>query len=173
MSSIVLSQTTVKNLTDAVDIDLKTAGKWRKACDAMISDGVSANMLDKPAKGETNKFEALHNQVNALIVSTFSAHVQTILQKETKTLSDQDKETKRYWSKQIGSYFRKVQIQLQKAQDQLLDTKESTPRVVKSKIDKIKKALKDAIELAQSLENPAFDVTDFVKEVKLCSAMVI
>ena len=78
----VLSQATVTLGKSAIDSDQKVAGKWKKFADSAISDGITSAMLAKPAKGEQNPNELLHNQINDMIVSTFSEHVQKIIVKE-------------------------------------------------------------------------------------------
>jgi hypothetical protein len=71
-----------------------------KAVDALWADGVVASMLEAPKKGEAT---TLYDSVKVGIVMGFGAAIQSLLKKETKTLSDKEKTDKRYWQQQIGS----------------------------------------------------------------------
>jgi len=71
-----------------------------KAIDALFADGVTSAMLMAPAKGEST---VLFDSVKVSIVLGFTAQVQALLKKDTKGLSEAQKETKRFWQMQIGS----------------------------------------------------------------------
>ena len=165
----VLSQATVNLGKSAVDSDQKVSGKWKKFADSAISDGITSAMFTKPAKGEANPNELLHNQVNDMIVSTFTEHVQKIIAKETKTLNEVDKETKRYWVRQISSYFNKVRMHIAKVEN---EGEANEPRVPKTKVERIKEHLAEAVRIAQAIESPNFAVNDFIKAIKLEMAKV-
>ena len=168
----VLSDSSSKTLGDALHADNLAKNKWRKACDALTSDGVTSAMLAKPKKGETTPHEALIGQVESIVLSSFTKLEQEIFAKEPKTLNDEQKVTRRFVQTERGSRYAKI-VRHMVNFEQSMQEPESTPRTPKTKVDRIKAKLDDAIKLAQSLETPAFDVTDFVKEVKLCIAMVV
>jgi hypothetical protein len=164
-----MSDNTKKNLAIALDGELKQVGKWKKASDLLMADGISSDMLIKPSKGEVNSNELLHGQIEDTIVSTFSEHVQKIIVKETKTLNDEQKETKRYWVRQVSSLFNKVRVHLLKAEAEPV---EKGAKVILPKFQKVINKLNEAIEIAQSIESPNFDVTDVVKALKLQIARI-
>ena len=104
-----------------------------------------------------------------LFRSTFSEHVQKIIAKETKTLNEVDKETKRYWVRQISSYFNKVRMHIAKVEN---EGEANEPRVPKTKVERIKEHLAEAVRIAQAIESPNFAVNDFIKAIKLEMAKV-
>lgn len=173
ISTRVLSESTAKFTVDALNADNVARNKWRKACDALASDSVTSAMLAKPKKGETTPHETLIAQVEDIVLSSFTKLEREIYAKEPKVLSDEQKVTRRFVQTERGSRYAKIVRHLKKHESDEELQASGAPRVTKSKVEKIKAKLNDAIELAQSLETPAFDVTDFVKEVKLCVAMVI
>jgi hypothetical protein len=174
VNTVVMSAETSKKVADAVSGEIVLKGKWKKASDLLMADGITVEMLDKPAKGEANPHENLHNQINRTIVSTFSTHVQSCLAKEMKTLSDVDKETKRYWTKQISSLFGKIRTHLESAYKLAEDEANgiTSPRVAKTKVSRIKAHFNSALDILKSLENPSFDVTKVISDLKLLVATV-
>jgi hypothetical protein len=173
MSTIVLSQDSSKTLGDALHADNLAKNKWRKACDALVADGITSAMLAKPKKGETTPHEALISQVEDIVLASFTKVEQDIYAKEPKTLSDEQKVTRRFVQTEKGSRYAKIVRHMVKHESDETEKASGATRAIKNKVDKIKSKLNDAITLAQSLETPAFDVSDFVKEVKLCIAMVV
>jgi hypothetical protein len=169
----VLSESSAKSLGDALNADLTARNKWRKACDALVSDGVTSAMLAKPKKGETTPHEMLIAQVEDVVMSSFTKLEREIYAKEPKVLSDEQKVTRRFVQTEKGSRYNKIVGHMKKHETDEEQKATGAPKAIKGKVDKIKAKLNDAITLAQSLETPAFDVTDFVKEVKLCIAMVV
>ena len=162
-SNLVLSDKSVNALNAALNTELSGRGKWKKAADAIIADGVDSAMLVKPARGEENPYARLHGQIEGLIVSHFSDHVQKILPKEPKVLSDVDKETRRYWVKQIGSLFNVIRKHVIAAEAEPVT---KTPKVAKTKVQRARGKIGEAIELVQAIDAPTFDVSAYVKEQK-------
>lgn len=162
-SNLVLDDKALANLDSALNTELSGRGKWRKASDSIIACGVDSSMLVKPARGEENPYAKLHGQIEARIVSHFSAHVQSILPKEPKVLSDVDKETRRYWVKQIGSLFNVIRKHVIAAEAEPVT---KTPKVAKTKVQRARGKIGEAIELVQAIDAPTFDVAAYVKEQK-------
>ena len=71
-----------------------------KVVDSLHADGVTPAMLLSPKKGESS---VLFDSVKVSIVLGFTAAVQALLKKDTKTLSVSQKTDKRNWQQQIGS----------------------------------------------------------------------
>jgi hypothetical protein len=116
----------------------------------------------------------LANQVKEVIRGTFSKHIQSCLSKELKVLNDQDKETKRYWTKQVSSYFNKVRTHLENAEKLAQDEASGTitPRVAKTKVSRIKKHLTEAIDIIKSLEDAKFDIVLIQADIKAVLAKI-
>jgi hypothetical protein len=85
-----------------------------KAVDALQADGVTVEMLTAPKKDQDRAF---YDSVCAAVVAGFTATVQDLLTKETKTLSDEKKGEKRYWQQQIGSKVKDLRNMLQRRLD--------------------------------------------------------
>jgi hypothetical protein len=165
-STIVLSETGVNVLADTIKADQGVTKKWKKCSDVLMSEGVTSLMLVKPKKGTTNKFEVLHNQINATIVSTFNQTVKDILVKDVKTLSDEQKETRRYWMKQMGSYFNKIAKYLASAEKALQDA-DRGPKTPKLKINRFDEMVFNLKEFIQKWEDPEINVSMAMEAIQM------
>jgi hypothetical protein len=105
----VLSASTFEIIAKTVRGDYHQEGKWKLMADSCTADGITAEMLVLPKKGEPNPFEKLHIQVKDAIKSGFSKEMQALLSKETKNLDEIQQGVKNYWVRQIASKFSKVQ----------------------------------------------------------------
>ena len=170
----VMNSATASALANAISAEVVLKGKWKKASDLLISSGITTAMLVKPAKGEVNPNEKLHDQINATIVSTFNKHVQSCLAKEMKVLSEVDRETKRYWTKQISSLFNKVRTHLETAEKLADDESKGiiAPRVTVTKVQRAKNSLQEGINILKSLEKPDFDVVKMISDLKTMIATI-
>jgi hypothetical protein len=140
-----------------------------KAVDSLHADGVTAAMLVAPAKGEST---VLFDSVKVSIVLGFTSTVQALLKKDTKGLSEAQKESKRYWQQQIGSKLKDLRNALarREAQGQESDgagadksTWESTKR----------KVLADMISQAQKKEASTIkDIGAFIKDLQSALARI-
>jgi hypothetical protein len=165
-TTIVLNTESQKALTDAVNKDVAVANKWRKCAELFVSQGVTSDLLVKVGRGEDNPNELLHHQINTAIIAGFSDHVKAIISKETKTLTPEQQETKRYWGQQVGSYFRKIEKHVINIEAAGKDSEESTSQakakganqkrggVPKSAKGKIQYYLLQCIEAMRKLEVP-------------------
>jgi hypothetical protein len=140
-----------------------------KAVDSLHADGVTAAMLVAPAKGEPT---VLFDSVKVSIVMGFTAQVQALLKKDTKGLSEDQKDKKRYWQQQIGSKMKDLRNALtrREAQGASSDgagadksTWESTKR----------KVLSEMIAQAQKKESTTIkDISAFVKDLQSALARI-
>lgn len=140
-----------------------------KAVDSLHADGVTADMLEAPAKGEST---VLFDSVKVGIVLGFTAANQALLKKDTKTLSEQQKSDKRYWQQQIGSKLKDLRkaLRIREAQGQESDgagsdksSWESTKRTV----------LADMIKQAQKKnETTIKDMPAFIKDLQSALARI-
>jgi hypothetical protein len=140
-----------------------------KAIDSLHADGVTAAMLVAPAKGEST---VLFDSVKVSIVLGFTATVQALLKKDTKTLSESQKETKRYWQQQIGSKVKDLRNALTKreAQAQGSDGAGSS----KASWESVKRTvLADIIKQAQGKEATTIkDMAAFIKDLQSALARI-
>ena len=164
VNAIVLPETALKVLVDAVKSESNARNKLKKCSDTLLANGVSSYMLAKPKQGETNKYETLHNQINDSIVATFTDNVQKVLTLPMASLSDEQKETRRYWRKQQGSLFSKIRSHLARTEKDLAG--DSTARTPKTKLDRIYDKLVEVRDIVEKWENPELDnVTKFLAQL--------
>lgn len=164
-----LKENTQKLITDVIGNDRSTQGKWKLMTDALVSDGVKSSMLDKPSKKtDANPNATLQFSITQAIIKGLPAEWQSLITKETKTLSESDKNAKRYAQQQLGSYYGKIKRHLIAFEN----PKSSAPRVTRTSQQRIIDALNDAIEVAQKDDELDFDITSFIKIVKSAIAIV-
>jgi hypothetical protein len=139
-----------------------------KAIDALFADGVTAAMLEAPKKGEST---VLFDSVKVSIVLGFTATIQALLKKDTKTLTESQKENKRYWQQQIGSKMKDLRAALERREKQgeESDGAGSKPASFDARL---KKDLVAWIAKVEKLEKSSFSVVDMVKHLKSASALI-
>lgn len=139
-----------------------------KAIDSMHADGVTAAMLTAPKKGEPS---ALFDSVKVSIVTGFTATAQALLKKDTKGLSDAQKESKRYWQQQIGSKLKDLRNALtrRESQGEESDGAGTKPASFEARL---KRDLTKYIAQIEKLEAAPFQVTDMLKYLKSASALI-
>lgn len=110
-----IATTTIKASITALQADSKASKCWVVASDAFHADGVTASMLTgKDADNEVKDFIKAN-----IIVPSFTAKDQALLAKEGKSLSDEQKTTKRYLQQQVGSKLGKIASHLAKLEAKL------------------------------------------------------
>ena len=169
MNTAIIKEVTQDAITQAISSESVASNKWVKATDLLVADGVKSSMLDKPSKKtDANPNKTLQFNITQAIVKAFPSEIQSLLGKDTKTLSEADKANKRHWQQQIGSKYGKIKRHLIEREN----PKSSEPRVQRSAVERIKSFLNDAIDLAQKIEEPNFDVAKFNKDLKTILASV-
>lgn len=167
--SVVLSQKSQSLTTEVIGSERQVEGKWKLLGDSYQADGVKSSMLDKPKKKtDANPNATLQFQIQQAIIKALPAEWQALLVKETKSLSQADKDTKRYAQQQVGSKYGKIKRHLEK----LENPNASKPRVTRTAQQRIIDSLNDAIDVAQDAEDLNMDVALFVKNIKASIAMV-
>jgi hypothetical protein len=140
-----------------------------KAIDSLHADGVTAVMLEAPAKGEST---VLFDSVKVSIVSGFTVAIQGLLKKDSKTLSEQQKSDKRYWQQQIGSKLKDLRraLTIREAQGQESDGAGAD----KSSWESMKrKALSEIITQAQKKDASKIkDISAFIKDLQSALARI-
>jgi hypothetical protein len=140
-----------------------------KAVDALYADGVTADMLKAPEKGEST---VLFDSVKVSIVMGFTTAVQALLKKDTKGLNDAQKENKRYWQQQIGSKLKDLRNALARREAQ--GTESGGAGADKSTWESTKrKVLSEMIAQAQKKESTTIkDISAFVKDLQSALARI-
>ena len=140
-----------------------------KAVDSLHADGVTAAMLVAPAKGEST---VLFDSVKVSIVMGFTATVQALLKKDTKGLSEAQKESKRYWQQQIGSKLKDLRNALTRREAQ--GSESNGAEADKSTWESTKrKVLSEMIAQAQKKESTTIrDIGLFIKDLQSALARI-
>lgn len=169
-AKVILSGDTIKAGIEFVSADGKAQSKLTRFVDLMWADGVRT--LTIRAKGDDGKAcsenDPLRDQIKeTVIIPGFPKHEQALLDKETKTLSEQDKFFKFKVQQKLGKYMATFEKKIAELEhDELVQAGLIEPRAPKTEAQKLQKLLDDAIGKYQKLENPVFDVTECVKLLK-------
>lgn len=163
-----LSTATVEAIGAWSGQSVKTDKAKTKAIDALHADGVTADMLVAPAKGESF---TLYDTVKVSIVLGFTASVQALLKKDTKTLSESQKTDKRYWQQQIGSKLKDLRNALARreaaGESGGAEADKSTWEATKRKV------LSEIIAQAQKKEASTIkDMSAFIKDLQSALARI-
>ena len=140
-----------------------------KAVDGLYADGVTSAMLLAPAKGEST---VLFDSVKVSVVLGFTAQVQALLKKDTKTLNETQKDTKRYWQQQIGSKVKDLRKALARREAQAQESDgagadKATWESVKRKV------IAEIITQAQGKEASTIkDIGAFIKDLQSALARI-
>jgi hypothetical protein len=164
-----LSTATINAIGAWAGQSVKTDNSKTKAIDSLHADGVTAAMLVAPAKGEST---VLFDSVKVSIVMGFTATVQALLKKDTKGLSEAQKESKRYWQQQIGSKLKDLRNALSRREAQ--GTESDGAGADKSTWEATKrKVLADMISQAQKKEASTIkDIGAFIKDLQSALARI-
>jgi hypothetical protein len=165
-----LKELTQVSITNVVSATQDVKGKTKKMTDLLVADGVKSSMLNKPSKKtDANPNATLQFGITQAIIKGLPMNWQSLLAKDTKTLSESDKTEKRYAQMQVGSYYGKVK----RALIDFETPKSTAPRVTRSAVERIIDSLNDAIEVAQKSEDDlSMDIVAFNKIVKSAIALV-
>jgi hypothetical protein len=140
-----------------------------KAVDSLYADGVTSAMLVAPAKGEPT---VLFDSVKLSVVMGFTATVQALLKKDTKGLSDAQKESKRYWQQQIGSKVKDLRNALTRRETQGAES--DGAGADKASWESVKRTvLADIIKQAQGKEASKINnIAAFIKDLQSALARI-
>jgi hypothetical protein len=167
-TTIKLSSASVSAIGAWSGQSVKTDNSKTKAIDSMYADGVTAAMLVAPSKGEPS---ALFDSIKVSIVAGFTVATQALLKKDTKGLSEGQKETKRYWQQQIGSKLKDLRNALtrREAQGNESDGAGTKPASFEARL---KRDLTKYIAQIEKLEAAPFSVIEMLKHLKSASALI-
>lgn len=167
-TTVKLSTASVNAISTWSNKSLTTDNAKTKAVDSMFADGVTASMLVAPAKGEST---VLFDTVKVSIVLGFTAANQALLKKDTKGLSEAQKENKRYWQQQIGSKLKDLRNALTRRETagEESDGAGTKPASFEARL---KRDLTKYIAQIEKLEKAEFTVVDMLKHLKSASALI-
>ena len=138
-----------------------------KVVDSLHADGVTPAMLLSPKDGADPAF---FGSVKAAVVAGFTSNVQTLLDKDTKTLSDSQKTDKRYWQQQIGSKIKDLRNALVKREAQGEDG-EARGNVASFEA-RLKRDLTKYIAQIEKGEAFGFPVAEMLKHLRNASVLI-
>ena len=145
-------------ITKGTKKSLDTAKTKSKTVDLMQAQGLKSFDLDLGNKDNSD----LHDSIKRAIVLGFDLEAQALLAKESKTLSDFEKATKRALGMQIGSEFAYYRRALAKREESAErgEVEKSTP------VEMYFKDLKSALDRLSKLENMDFDLVQHTTAIK-------
>lgn len=109
---VTIASTTIKATVGALQATMQADQKWVKATDLLRADGVTSAMLASKG-GDADLREFIKAEI---IVPAFKAPEQALLAKETKSLNDSQKGSKKTLQQKIGAYYAKIEAHLRKAE---------------------------------------------------------
>ena len=169
------SSATCDVVIDALKGDVKQDSKWKKAADALMADGVTAASLATVKKGGSEELRKFVK--DRMVMPSFSAAEQRLIETPTKGLKDDKKGLKFSLQMEIGSRFSKIERHLGKAEAEaaaaLEDGSEGAGKRKGSKEDGWKKTLATMVDQVQKAEGCKIkDVAAFIKDLKAAIARI-
>ena len=150
-----------------VGASVKTDQIKIKVVDTLVSEGITSISLVAPKNGADASF---YDSVKAAVVAGFTSNVQTLLGKDTKTLSDSQKSDKRYWQQQIGSKIKDLRNALVKREAQGEDGEARFN--VASFEARLKRDLAKYIAQIEKGEAFEFPAVEMLKHLKSASVLI-
>ena len=155
----VISGNIAEKITSGTKKGLSAALTKKQAVDLMEADQIKSYHLDL-----SNKDNApLCDSIKRAIVLGFDLDAQALLAKETKTLSDLEKATKRALGMQIGSefaYYRRALVERERIAIEGKSTEKATA------VEMYFKDMQSCLDRGLKLENVPFDLASQIKQLK-------
>ena len=169
-TNVTLSTSTISAIGAWSGATIKADKSKVKAIDSLHADGVTADMLKAPSKGEST---VLFDSVKVSIVSGFSTAIQALLNKETKTLGEPMKQEKRYWQQQIGSKLKDLRNALARREAQAAGDSDGAEADKSTWESTKRKVLSEIIAQAQKKESTSIkDLSAFIKDLQSALARI-
>ena len=173
VATVKLSTATVAAISTWTNKTLTTDKAKTKAVDLLHTDGVTAAMLLSPEKGEST---TLFDSVKIGVILGFTAQIQALLKKDTKSLSDTQKREKRNWQQQIGSKMKDLRNALAKREAKAKAAMEGSDGAGSDKAswESVKRTvLADMIKQAQGKEASTIkNIASFIKDLQSALARI-
>jgi hypothetical protein len=156
-------------ITQAVAKKLASERATAIVADALVADGVTPEMMRAPKDKDADR--SFYDSLCKAVVAGFTASVQTLLKKETKTLSDAQKKEKREWQQQIGSKIKDFRNALQRRIDKANASEEGEGAGKTSTLEaRLKRDIAKYISQLEKVESFNGNIVELVKCLK--SALV-
>lgn len=169
-TNVKLSTATINAIGAWSGQTIKTDKSKVKAIDSLHADGVTADMLKAPGKDEPR---ALYDSVCISIVTGFTANVQALLKKDTKSLKEDQKRDKRYWQQQIGSKLKDLRNALARREAQAAGDSDGAEADKSTWEATKRKVLSEMIAQAQKKEASTIkDLSAFIKDLQSALARI-
>ena len=121
----------VRAISNAVSKRLTSDTAMTTAVDVLYSGGFEARFCKSPKKDSDNvEHKEAYAALKVAVVAGFTETRRKLLDTPTKALSEKQKDTKRYWQKQIGARVGDFHNQLQRREDVAAGI--TNPRTTKS-----------------------------------------
>ena len=160
-------------ITDALKTESAVRNKFKKVSDGLIASGITSAMLARPKRGEESKYQALIDRVDHYVLASFTATEQKIFAQPVKSLSDEQKVTRRFVQTEMGSRYGRIRRHLAKAEAELEESDNGkTPRAPRTAKEKVQAHIDDAIRIIRAMEDPSFNVTDALSALSKARAIV-
>lgn len=152
-----LNTATATRITAAVSASSKADKSMVSAIDTLIAEGFKSTDFISPKTKDTKSTasEELFEAINAAIIKGFPAPTQALLIKNTKSLSDSQKASKRYAQQQIGAKRNDFKSAMEKRNKKEIEGSTSRTRTPDQRI---RDSLNDILKVCAGLEEPKFDI---------------
>ena len=161
--SIQLSTTARDSIRDFVSISVTLTNKQTKMVDALVADGITAEMCFAPKGDAPREF---YNSLESAVVLGFSKQVQALIAMppaEAKALSEQKKADRRYWNQQKGSKIKDIRNALKRRETSGPNGSPTT------KLEMLKRDLESALKRAVELDPEKDSIPDMVNIPEMTS----
>ena len=160
-----LSENAIARISQAVGATVKADKAMTSALDTLAADGIQSTDFISPKKADSGSTASpeLFNSINSAIVLGFTASVQTLLEKNTKSLTETQKSDKRYWQQQIGARRNDFKRAMEKRDNVGTNSEAQRTRTADQRI---RDNLNDIIKVCQNAEDVKFDIVKMIEFAK-------
>ena len=163
-----LSENAIAKISQAVGATVKADKAMTSALDTLIADGLVSTDFISPKKADSGSTATpeMYSAINNAIVRGFTADIQKLLEKNTKSLTDLQKNTKRYWQQQIGAKRNDFRRAMEKREN-VGATESGAPQRTRTAEQRIRDNLNDIIKVCQNAEGDVkFDIVKMIEFAK-------
>lgn len=162
-----LSENAVARISQAVGATVKADKAMASALDTLASDGIQSTDFISPKKADSGSTASpeLFDSINSAIVLGFTANARQLLEKNTKSLTDPQKTTKRYWQQQIGARRNDFKRAMERRETAFGATDSGAQRT-RTAEQRIRDNLNDIIKVCQNAEDAKFDIITMIEFAK-------
>jgi len=162
MTNRKLNTATIDRVSKAVASSILADKHGTAAIDALIADGFDkpTDFVSPKSQGSTVSVEEF-NAINDAIVLGFTAHIQRLLAKPVKSLTDAQKTTRRYWQQQIGAKRNDFKRGMQRRIDAA--SPDGGAQRTRTIDEWFRDMANDGIKKCRNAEEAPFDIADMIK----------